>query len=300
MIIVVGPTASGKSDAALALARSHNGEIVNADSVQMYTGVSVGAAKPDDWQTSDVAHHGFDICPDPIDFDVVKYRALVAGLAQDIIARGKTPILVGGSLFYVKSLFYPPAQYDVSDADYARADTLPEDTLWDELHSVDPDRANALYKQDVYRIRRALALWYATGIKPSLLTPKYEPLFENVTIVAIMPPLPVLYDRINKRTHMMIDGWGDEVAAMSNEWRSFVCKKGFIGYRSVADWVAKGRLENEKESLIVSIQQETRQYAKRQLTFWKGFSRLVNSEVLPPVVREIQSSGDIGVVTTNT
>lgn len=288
--LVLGPTASGKSDCAVSLARHLGGEIVNADSVQMYAAVSVGSAKPDDWQTSEVLHHLFDICTTPTDFDVVAYRALLGPLIDQIRARGRVPVLVGGSLFYSKSLFFPPAPHEVAPEFCKQAESLGDEHAWEELCRIDPDRAGVLHQHDTYRVKRALALWYATGIKPSKLVPAYDPLFEPATIVSINPPLPILYERINARTLSMMSAWIDEIRALDAEWRSFVTEKGFIGYPELVAWVENGEDAAALPAVIAAIQAQTRAYAKRQKTFWKSFARQLRAIAHSPIIIEAETA----------
>ncbi|MDQ5890179.1 MAG: tRNA dimethylallyltransferase [Candidatus Dependentiae bacterium] len=273
--IIAGPTASGKSDYAVDLARRLGGEIVNADSAQMYTRISIGTAKPLDWQTHEIKHHLFDICDQPIDFDVAQYRAKILLIVADIASRGKVPILVGGSLFYIKSLFFPPHQVK------GNTSAIPDDVRllsvaaqWQHLHGIDPVRAAQIHMHDTYRVMRALALWYESGSKPSELVPQYQPPF-SAQVIFLSPPTEILYERINARTEAMIHsmGWIDEVGNLMRDeaWRHLVETKGFIGYRDIASWIEAGQPADQLPALIGKIQQDTRNYAKRQKTFWRSF-----------------------------
>jgi len=276
VIIIAGPTASGKSDAALAAAELIGGEIVNADMAQMYTRVSIGTAKPLDIPQSAIPHHLFDICDEPTDFNVVRYRAILLDAIAEIASRGKTPILVGGSLFYIKSLFFPPVESARSDIPLpAEVLLLPMKQQWDLLNSIDPIRAQEVHMHDVYRIRRALAIWFGSGVRPSLHKPLFEPPF-MYDFFFIAPPLELLAERINKRTVAMLqDGWVREVEGLMGDqaWRSLIEAKGFIGYKEIATWIESGSPYEEFEALTSCIQEETRRYAKRQLTFWRSFSK---------------------------
>ncbi|MDQ5940892.1 MAG: tRNA dimethylallyltransferase [Candidatus Dependentiae bacterium] len=295
--IIAGPTASGKSAYAIDLARQLGGEVVNADSAQMYTRVSIGTAKPLDWATHEIKHHLFDICDQPVDFDVTQYRERILAVVADINARGKVPILVGGSLFYIKSLFFPPHQAH-GRSDNA-ASSVPESVRllssaeqWSHLREVDPARAAQVHMHDTYRVMRALALWYENGVKPSLLVPTYKPPF-LANIVFLSPPSDVLYDRINQRTEQMVyrDGWIEEVRGLMGDaaWRHLVETKGFIGYRELAAWIEAGGAADQLPIVVAYIQQETRNYAKRQRTFWRSFVRQLE-EVGGCEIKEIDSA----------
>lgn len=277
VIIIAGATASGKSDYALSLARHIGGEIINADSAQMYTKVSIGTAKPLDWASSDVPHHLFDICTQPVDYDVVQYREKVISLVSVIQARGNIPILVGGSLFYIKSLLFPPqgVASDVAAIPLA-VRMLSTQDAWDHLNLIDPERAQQIHMHDSYRVTRALAIWYDAGIKPSLLVPQFSPPFP-ISLIFISPSVEVLYERINKRTLHMLQsmGWIEEARRLMTEpeWKDLVLKKGFIGYPALMKWIEAGEPAAVMAELVAHIQQDTRNYAKRQRTFWRSFLR---------------------------
>jgi len=277
VIVIAGPTASGKSDCAIELAQRIGGEIVNADTAQMYTRVSVGTAKPLDWSTHTIPHHLFDICDQPVDFDVVQYRERIVAIVSQIQARGKVPILVGGSLFYIKSLFFPPhqAKSEVS-AIPASVYALTASELWQHLNTIDPARASQIHCHDTYRVMRALAIWYDSGQKPSDLVPQFQPPFP-VTFVFLSPPVEQLYERINARTLRMLNeqGWIEEARNLlaDDAWKNLVIRKGFIGYAALMHWLEVGAPEDQWPYLVAHIQQDTRNYAKRQRTFWNSFAR---------------------------
>jgi len=284
VFIVVGPTASGKSAYALELAALHNGEIVNADTAQMYTRVSVGTAKPLNWQSEVIPHHLFDICDAPAHFDVVRYRQVVIDIVDAIHQRGKTAVIVGGSLFYVKSLFFPPQE----TAGSTRAGALPPEVealdahgLWQHLAAIDPQRAAALHEHDVYRVRRALAIWYHSGQLPSSLVPVYDPPFQ-ATLIALMLDKAVLHKRIAQRTAVMIeqDGWVAEVESLLQDpaWYELVCSKGFIGYRDIGDWILGGKKADALSAVAQAIVVATCQYAKQQHTLWQSFARQLRAQ----------------------
>ena len=284
VVIIAGPTASGKSDCAVTLARLINGEIINADTAQMYTRISVGTAKPSDWRFHDIPHHLFDVCSEPIDFDVVQYRSRIVALVDEVTSRQKTPILVGGSLFYIKSLLFPPhaIKGDVA-AIPPCVHALSTQQLWNHLHEIDSVRAAQIHMHDTYRVMRALAIWYDSGEKPSALVPQFKPPFP-VQMLFLSPPLEQLYERINRRTELMVNamGWIDEVAGLvqDSSWWEFVKAKGFIGYAALAEWIEAGGVAAELPTVIAHIQQDTRNYAKRQRTFWRSFMRQLEAAAL--------------------
>lgn len=271
MIILYGPTGVGKTDCALSLAERVSGEIINMDMGALYTPFSIGTAKPN-WRSEAIPHHLFDVIDSPRQVTVVEYRALLIPILESIWQRGKVPILVGGSGFYLKSLFFPPQGAPIKDSDaYAN---IPENQLWQHLASIDPDRASAIDPHDLYRIKRALTIWYSTGQKPSLYVPTFLPI-APFALFFLTRDRKELYTRIDSRViQMMQHGWIEEVQALlGTEWEYFIREKKIIGYDDILDYLASARSEQDKKSMIHSIQQKTRNYAKRQGTFWRSLQK---------------------------
>lgn len=275
MIIVYGPTASGKTDFAEQLAQQIPAEIINIDMGQCYTPLSIGTAKPD-WRNSPIVQHGFDIVSEPINYTVMAYRTFVQSCLRDIKSRGNIPILVGGSGFYVKSLLYEPAQ-TLNDS-LPGKQVYPSDAAecWTLLNTVDPDRAQKIHPHDRYRITRALDIWHQTGKKPSDCVPLFNPL-DDFLIVSISRDRSELYDRINKRTQIMINnGWLGEVESLLNTpWEPFLLNKKIIGYDDIITHIRQ--CSGSISDLITTIQQKTRNYAKRQMIFAAGLEKHLKS-----------------------
>ena len=268
VLIITGPTASGKTDLSLALASEYDAEIINGDMGQFYAPIAIGTAKPD-WQHQSVPHHLFDILDTPSDCTVTQYRRLVCDKVREILARGKKPIIVGGSLFYIKSLFFPPVDLPPIDTSLITDET----DLWEQLNKVDPERAKQVHPNDHYRLKRALAIYKTTGTRPSELLPKYCPPF-SAHVMFLDPPTDWLYARINKRTEVMIHGgWIEETQKLlDTEWEQFLIAKGLIGYPEIITWLRGSKKQDELPELISQIAKQTRDYAKRQRTFWQSFS----------------------------
>lgn len=258
----MGPTGVGKSDLADLIAESTPSEIVNIDVGQLYEPLSIGTAKPD-WKNATVPHHFFDILTEPNNLSVREYRERLSALIQDIKQRGKRPILVGGSGFYINSLFFPPLA-ESTEMDFDTSDKEAQE-LWEELNQVDPDRALHIHPHDMYRVQRALAIWKEHGVKPSDFKPQFDPI-ADAHIVIVNRSREELYDRINQRTHIMLDeGWIDEVKALlGTEWEEFLNKKKLIGYDDIISYLKGPQDEEHKHRLINTIQKKTRHYAKRQ------------------------------------
>lgn len=268
--IIIGPTASGKSALAETIAQHENGEIINADVAQCYVPLTIGTAKPD-WRHQPFKSHLFDIFDEPVTYNAVAYRKDVIAAVHACVG---SPIVVGGSLFYVKSLFFPPVDLPTIAAtlqppiDY----TLATEDLWRLLDKIDPERAHVLHVNDRYRIQRALKIWQQTGQKPSSLQPKLLAPFPTISLIALDPPRDALYAAINKRTQALIDvGWVDEAEALlDTPWEPFVVERGFIGYAELFAWIRSGKKE-PLLSVTEIIAQKTRNYARRQGIFMRSF-----------------------------
>ncbi|MFH1254271.1 MAG: tRNA (adenosine(37)-N6)-dimethylallyltransferase MiaA [bacterium] len=300
-LIITGPTASGKTHLSEKIASVCSCEIINADVGQFYKPLSIGTAKPD-LVTVSYKHHLFDLLDKPEDLSVVKYRNLVTDLVTDICSRGKIPVIVGGSLFYIKSLFFPPQEFptqefstqesqtrkfktqDNNNLEQISIDNLSESQQWGLLQKIDPERAAMIHPNDHYRIGRALKIWIQTGTKPSAYKPILQPTFKAL-IVYVEPEASILKTRICLRTSLMINpegntkfGWIEEAEALvGTEWEEFLKTKNLIGYTEIFDWIKAGKNKSELPDLISRIQIKTTQYAKRQRTFWKSF-QLQSSE----------------------
>ncbi len=275
-IMVLGPTGVGKSDFALQLSYKVPAEIINCDVCQFYQPLTIGTAKPD-WKVHGTPHHGYDLLTQPVQYDVVRYREYLLSIMNEIWSRGKIPILVGGSLFYSYSLLFPPGS-SLSGRVYA-ADQKTTYELWQELHVRDEKRALAIHLHDRYRIVRALSILDGTGIKPSDIRPAFSPPFRSL-ILFLDRERSDLYDRINKRVVTMFqEGWLDEVQALTEPWRIFLKTKKCIGYPEIIDFLEQKQQENMQENeyaysqLMARIQRKTRNYAKRQLTYWRMLKR---------------------------
>lgn len=282
-ISIIGPTGSGKTSVALALARRLPVEIINADIGQMYQPFSVGVAQPTAAELAVCPHHLFTFLSAPKDFSVTEYRLQVEKIVKEVLKRRNIPVFVGGSTFYQQSLFkkIPSIAMDklVVERESARLEGMTNKQLWQELYLIDPERANVIHPNDPYRLIRALLLWYGTKKKPSFFTPVLSPITSQGFALFIRLPRSVLYERINKRTGIMLEaGWLDEVAALSSEWRTFAIKKGLIGYREIIEKSRDGEFQSNYssssfQSIVASIQQQTRNYAKRQETFFRKLER---------------------------
>ncbi len=277
VIIISGPTATGKSDFALQLGTSI--EVVNADIGSFYTQLTIGTAKPA-WQDQAVPHHFFDVIDDTSSWTAPEFRQKLAILIQEIWDRGNTPVLVGGSAFYVQAFFYKNHELQAPCQDLMQSlEEQASDDLWQQLVLIDPDRAAAIDSHDHYRLVRALAIWQTQGQKPSDFQPIFQPL-APFYFVTLTRDRDELYNMINQRVAVMIQqGWLDEVRSLIDDpiWQNFMLKKKIIGYDLLAAHLLGYCPDQSLEEIIALICQKTRNYAKRQITFLSKLQRSVQN-----------------------
>ena len=273
LIIITGPTGVGKTLFVDRLSSECAIEIINGDVGQMYSPLSIGTAQPN-WKVAEVLHHLFGVLSEPVNFTVTQYRQRIADLLLEIWDRDMQPVIVGGSGFYLLSLFFPPRA--------EQAVSLPKQKspkeLWSELDKIDPKRAKQIDEHDSYRLQRALAIWQQTQKKPSEYRPFFDPIASNVTIVWIDRDREDLYHRIDERVLTMIqEGWQKEIEALvDTPWEPFLHTKKLIGYNEFFHYLNG---ETDKDQLIATIQRKSRNYAKRQKTFWRSFKEKISMAV---------------------
>lgn len=274
IVIIVGPTAAGKSDFAVSLAEKTHGVIINGDMAQMYAPLTIGTAKPD-WRNERVPHVLFDSIHEPRDSSASEFRKKTEQAIDDIMRSGKVPIVVGGSLFHIATLFFKLDE----------TSRLPEyenkhENKWEELFRRDPKRALQIDPHDTYRIDRALAL--SQKKLPSECQPTFMPISDKCLLIHITRDREELYDRINLRVRAMLDnGWIDEVRSLDAAWHTWLLRKKIIGYDMVVQALASS--QNPVNATltpndVATIQKKTRNYAKRQLTFWRSLKRRLHNE----------------------
>lgn len=275
IIAVVGPTASGKTALGIALARKYGGEIVSADSMQIYEGMDIATAKPTAEEMQEIPHHLIGILPRSQPFSAAEYVALAKEKIEDIAARGKLPILVGGTGLYVDSLL-SGMQFSAEGNDpklreklYARAETEGKEALYAQLAALDPAAAASIHPNNVIRVVRALEVCISSGRTFSELKAENaaQPSPYDAVIIGLdYADRAVLYDRIDRRVDIMLaQGLLEEARAVYEA--GGLCTAGnAIGYKELIPY-----FENRAEltDCIAVIKQETRRYAKRQLTWFR-------------------------------
>ena len=275
MIAVVGPTASGKTDLAKKLAKKYDGEIVSADSMQIYKGMEIASAKPTEEEMQGIPHHLMSFISPSDTFSVSDYVKLASQAIDDIISRGKMPILCGGSGLYIRSLIdnitFAP---DVPDEQLreelnARYESEGGEALLRELAEFDPESAAKLSPNDGKRIIRAIEIYRSTGITMSehISLSKLEPSPYDVTAIGlIFADRQHLYDRINNRVDEMLKRGLVEEAKNFYSSEKSVTSSAAIGYKELRPYL-EGRIT--LEAAAEKLKMESRRYAKRQITWFR-------------------------------
>lgn len=275
LVIIQGPTASGKSELAVRLAEACGGEVVNADSMQVYRGMDIGTAKPAQELMGRVTHHLYDIVDPVVNFTAADYRLEAGRIIAEIHGRGRHPILVGGTGLYIKTLI--GGLVPSPGGDEAIRVELEEDArrhgvtaLHERLARVDPSAAARLHPNDRVRIVRALEVYLMTGRPLSAFQEEHrfgeEPY--DCLKFGISVDRDILYHRINERVDLMFaEGFVDEVRGLLEAGYSPGLKAmGAIGYKEVCAFLAGACSLEEARDLV---KRNTRHYAKRQLTWFR-------------------------------
>jgi tRNA dimethylallyltransferase len=275
IIVVCGPTGVGKTRFAIEAAGYFKGEIVGADSMQIYRHMDIGTAKPTPEERAAVTHHMVDIIDPDQPFDAAAYSRQAHNAVQKLLKRGILPFIVGGTGLYIKSLVYglfdsPVFDPDIREALQDRAAREGSGVLHDELARKDPEAGERIHINDRLRIIRALEVLAATGRsitdhqqRHGFMKPRYHALFIGLTL-----PRDELYERINRRVDIMIsEGMKDEVdRLLASGVDASLKSMQALGYRHMADYL-QGRLS--WEDAVRTLKRDHRRYAKRQLT-WFG------------------------------
>lgn len=271
LIVITGCTATGKTSLSVELAKRINGEIISADSMQIYTGMDVGTAKVTDDEMCGIPHHMIDIVQPNSRFTVAEYQEKALEKIDDIISRGKVPIIVGGTGLYINSLIYKMtfSEYDVELKNRIRdmSEKVSKQELWDYLYFLDPDRANELSINDVKRVSRAIEIALSDS-KANEDETKIKRFDSKIFI--LNGDRADIYDRINKRVDIMLEnGLIDEVKGLLDSGidRDSQAIQG-IGYKEITEYLDGLCTLDQSVELV---KRKSRNYAKRQLTWFKRY-----------------------------
>ena len=273
---IVGPTASGKSDLGIRLALAFDGEIINLDSVQVYRGIQIATAKVPLEEQRGVPHHLIDMVEPTDNFTAGEYARLASEQIAEVEARGRTPLLVGGTGFYLRALVNPLFESPQTDPQLRerlsqRRDSRGAEYLHRLLNRIDPRAGSHISPRDWSRSMRALEFFFQTGRRISDEQPDTPPPPEfaaRIRVVALAPPREELYDRINRRAEAMFDrGLVEEVQSLMASGVPPTAKAFQAhGYRRIVEYL-QGR--RTREDALNQMKLDTRHYAKRQLSWWR-------------------------------
>lgn len=281
LLVIVGPTASGKTKLSIELAKKYNGEIISADSMQIYKEMSIATAKPTKEEQEGIKHHLMDFLPLEQQFSLSDYLILAKQKIKEISDKGKLPIIVGGTGLYINSLI-DNVKLNESEQDedlrqdlYNQAKEDGGESLYKLLCEIDPESAKIIHKNNTVRLVRAIEIYKLTGKtmtqhkKESKLDP---PIYDTCMIGLNYYDRQKLYDRINYRVDVMLEnGLENEVRQVYNSNSNLKTAYNAIGYKELIPYIeGKDSLEN----CVDKIKQESRRYAKRQLTWFRRDDRI--------------------------
>lgn len=274
VVAVVGPTASGKSDLAVEICLSFNGEAVSADSMQIYKGLDISTAKPTEDEKKGVPHHMMDFLDNTESFSVAEYQQMAGECIREIHARGKLPVIVGGTGLYIDTLLNNVKLTEDSFDEELRAKLLKRvedegiESLISELSRIDPEYAAKMHPNNVKRIVRALEVWYSSGvtmteqIKNSHAESPYDVLYIGLDA----KEREYLYNRINHRVDIMLENGLEAEARNYLSQPNTATSSQAIGCKELKPYF-DGELS--LEAAAENLKQATRRYAKRQLTWFR-------------------------------
>ena len=276
VIVIVGPTASGKTALSIEVAKKINGEIVSCDSMQIYKDMDIGSAKPTKEEMQGIKHYMIDIVTPEERFSVAEYKKQAEAAIKEIIEKGKTPIVIGGTGLYANSLIYGieyneiklDEQYRKELEEIAGAEQGLRD-LYEQAKRIDEQAMRIISSNDKKRIIRVLEIYHSTGkTKTELeIESRKKGVKYDYKVYAIDMEREILYERINKRVDIMMEnGLIEEVKNILQKYKKFPTAMQGLGYKEVVEYLNG---EISKEEMNQKIKQETRRYAKRQLTWFR-------------------------------
>lgn len=276
LVILTGPTAVGKSDLSIALARQIDGEIISADSMQVYRHMNIGSAKIMPEQMGGIPHHLIDVLEPTEEFNVVSFQRLAREAVQNIYDRRHIPVVVGGTGFYIQALLYD-IDFTENDEDTALRTRLEKtareqgcEVLYEYLRSIDPESCETIHAHNVKRVIRAIEFYEKTGLKISEHNREQRERTSpyNFAYFVLNDDRERLYGRIDARVdQMMKEGLVEEVASLAETGctRDMVSMQG-LGYKEILDYLDQ---KISLEEAVYTLKRDTRHFAKRQLTWFR-------------------------------
>ena len=275
VIVICGPTASGKTALSIELAKKINGEIVSADSMQIYKDMNIGSAKVTNEEMQGIKHYMIDCVSPDERFSVADYKMNAKNAIEEIIKKGRTPIVVGGTGLYIDALIYEIEYKDIKiDENYRKELQEIEknqglEVLYKKALEIDPKAMEKISQNDSKRIMRVLEIYKATGKNKTEqeAESRLKEIPYDYKVFALTMDREKLYERINKRVDIMIEnGLIDEVKNLLEKYSEFPTAMQGLGYKEVRDYLQE---KITKDEMIEKIKQESRRYAKRQLTWFR-------------------------------
>ena len=275
VIVICGPTASGKTALSIELAKKINGEIISADSMQIYKDMDIGTAKPDSEEMQGIKHYLLDFVKPDTRYSVAEFKIDATNAIEEILQKGKVPIVVGGTGLYVDTLIYGIQYNDIKiDEEYRKeleeiAEKQGLEVLYKKAQEIDEKAMEKISPNDKKRIMRVLEIYKATGKTKTEqeAESRKNGVKYDYKVFALNMDREILYNRINLRVDLMIEkGLIEEVQNLKEKYNQFPTAMQGLGYKEVVEY-----LENKttKEEMIENIKKETRHYAKRQLTWFR-------------------------------
>lgn len=294
VIVIAGPTASGKTSLSVALAKELNGEIISADSMQIYEEMEIGTAKVTKEETEGIKHYLIDFVSPEQRYSVSDYKKDAKQAIKEILKKGKTPIIVGGTGLYIDSLIYE-IEYLEIETDLAYREELEKieqekglKFLYEQATKIDEQAMQKISVNDSKRIMRVLEIYHQTGKTKTQLEveSRQKEVEYDYKVFALTMDRKILYERIDKRVDIMIqEGLIQEVQNIYEKYKKFPTAMQALGYKEVVEY-----LENKvtKQEMIEKIKQETRRYAKRQLTWFRKNKETIWLEALEEKQKNIE------------
>lgn len=275
VIVICGPTASGKTALSIELAKKINGEIISSDSMQIYKDMDIGTAKPTKQEMQEIKHYLLDFVEPDQRYSVAQFKKDAEKAIEEILAKNKVPIIVGGTGLYVDSLIYG-IEYQEIELDKKYREELEEkaqkeglETLYEQAQKIDPQAMEKISANDKKRILRILEIYHSTGktkTQQEIESRKNEVKYDY-KVFALNMEREKLYERINKRVDIMIEqGLIQEVENLCSKYTEFPTAMQGLGYKEVVEYL-QGKISEQE--MIEKIKMETRRYAKRQLTWFR-------------------------------
>lgn len=272
IVVICGPTASGKTALGIQVAQQANGEIISSDSMQIYKDMDIGTAKPTEEERAQAVHHLVDFVSPDERYSVADFKKDATEKIEDILSRGKLPIIVGGTGLYVNSLIHNiEYKEEITDMEYRNElEKVDLETLYKQAMEIDPEAAARVSQNDRKRITRILEIYHTTGkTKTQMEAESRQEVKYDYKIFVLTPERDKLYERINLRVDLMMQaGLVDEVRELLKKYKEFPTAMQGLGYKEVKEYLDG---EITEEEMIEKIKQESRHYAKRQLTWFRQY-----------------------------